>query len=85
MRRCVGSVQDVRSVPGYRYTPELMACFSGGMIAPILGGTLLVINTSFPVYASIGVFMLSGISVLLLSEDAGAALNAKGGKPTLVH
>ena len=38
------------------------------MIAPIVGGALLMIDPSFPVYASIAVFLLSGICVLLIKE-----------------
>ena len=38
------------------------------MIAPIMGGALLMIDPSFPVYASIVVFLLSGICVLLINE-----------------
>jgi hypothetical protein len=44
------------------------------MIAPILGGALLMIDPSFPVYASIVMFVLSGICVLLIDEvDNGAS------------
>ena len=38
------------------------------MIAPIVGGALLMIDPSFPVYASIAMFVLSGICVLLIEE-----------------
>jgi hypothetical protein len=44
------------------------------MIAPIVGGALLMIDPSFPVYASVVVFVLSGICVLLIEEaDNGAS------------
>ncbi|CAL1712613.1 unnamed protein product [Somion occarium] len=43
----------------------------GGMIAPILGGSLLMINVSFPVYASIVIFLIAGVCVLLLKENEG--------------
>ncbi|KAF9807243.1 hypothetical protein IEO21_08295 [Rhodonia placenta] len=51
----------------------------GGMIAPMLGGALLSINNSVPVYASIVIFVLAGLCVLLLHEEkkersAGRAL-----------
>lgn len=36
------------------------------MLAPLAGGALLVVNASFPVYASIVVFAAGGLSVLLL-------------------
>lgn len=42
----------------------------GGMFAPLLGGTLLSIDRAFPVYASIVVFCLAGIAVVLLKEDS---------------
>jgi len=40
----------------------------GGMIAPILGGRLLMIDISFPVYTSVVTFIVAGICVLLLGE-----------------
>ncbi|KIM89212.1 hypothetical protein PILCRDRAFT_813136 [Piloderma croceum F 1598] len=43
----------------------------GGMIAPLLGGTLLMIDRSFPVYTSVVIFAIAGICVLMLKEDAG--------------
>ncbi|KAH9959805.1 major facilitator superfamily domain-containing protein [Russula dissimulans] len=66
----------------YGWTPEIFttkvrgtACGAatalsrvGGMIAPIAGGALLMIDPSFPVYASIVVFILSGVCVLLIKE-----------------
>lgn len=51
------------------------------MIAPILGGSLLTIDHSFPVYFSIVIFLLAVVCVLLLDEKEGD----KGGGPTLVH
>ncbi|KAI0826913.1 MFS general substrate transporter [Trametes gibbosa] len=53
----------------------------GGMIAPILGGTLLTIDHSFPVYVSIGIFILAGICVVLLDEDEGE----RSGQRVLAH
>lgn len=41
------------------------------MIAPLLGGSLLTINRSIPVYTSVVVFCIAGVCVLLLKEDAG--------------
>jgi len=43
----------------------------GGMIAPMLGGFLLSIDHSVPVYVSIVVFILAGLCVLLLHEREG--------------
>ena len=51
------------------------------MIAPILGGSLLMIDHSFPVYASIGIFILAGLCVILLEEREGQ----RGGTRVLVH
>jgi len=47
------------------------------MIAPIVGGALLMIDPSFPVYASVAVFLLSGICVLLI-EEANTGANEEG-------
>ena len=38
------------------------------MIAPILGGSLLVIDHTVPVYTSIVIFVISGVCVLLIKE-----------------
>jgi hypothetical protein len=44
---------------------------SGGMIAPLLGGSLLMINNSYPVYASIVIFLLAAVAVLFLRGHEG--------------
>ncbi|KAG8942014.1 hypothetical protein FRC03_003731 [Tulasnella sp. 419] len=44
----------------------------GGMIAPLLGGSLLVVDTSLPVYTAVGIFIAAGICVLLLDDDAAS-------------
>jgi len=44
----------------------------GGMIAPMLGGILLVVNRSIPVYTSVVTFVITGFCVLLLKEDNSA-------------
>jgi len=54
------------------------------MIAPMAGGTLLMINPSFPVYTSIVVFALSGFCVLLLKETPSAGAG-KGGRSAIIH
>ncbi|KAI0070035.1 MFS general substrate transporter [Panus rudis PR-1116 ss-1] len=54
----------------------------GGMIAPILGGSLLMIDHAFPVYASIVVFLIAGAAVLFLSEDEG---RGNGDSKTVMH
>jgi len=53
----------------------------GGMIAPILGGTLLTIDRSFPVFASIAVFLIAAVAVLLLRGHDGS----RGGAAGLMH
>ena len=56
------------------------------MIAPIVGGALLMIDPSFPVYASIAVFVLSGICVLLIKEVNSGANEDKDRRPgAIVH
>jgi len=56
------------------------------MIAPIVGGALLMIDPSFPVYASIAVFLLSGICVLLIKEDDSGVSEDKDRRPAaIVH
>jgi hypothetical protein len=41
------------------------------MIAPILGGVLLLFSRAAPVYTSMVTFVFAAGCVLLLSEDAG--------------
>ena len=66
----------------FLFTVILNLCrYSGGMIAPILGGSLLMIDHSFPVYASIAIFIVAGVCVLLLEEREGE----RGGARTLGH
>jgi len=44
----------------------------GGMIAPILGGRLLAIDVSVPVYASVVTFFIAGFCVVLIKERGNA-------------
>ncbi|KAH9841485.1 MFS general substrate transporter [Rhodofomes roseus] len=53
----------------------------GGMIAPMLGGMLLAINQSIPVYVSIIVFAIAGFCVLLIREQP----REHGGGRVIVH
>ena len=82
MRCSICAVQDV-SIPLITHDFFTHTPYSGGMIAPVLGGMLFMIDLSFPVYTSIVVFGLSGACVLLLREDAGASHG--GGRAALVH
>lgn len=41
------------------------------MIAPLLGGALLVVNRAFPVWTSVVIYVITGVFVLLLHETAG--------------
>ena len=41
------------------------------MIAPILGGALLMADRSLPVYTSVVIFALAGLCTLALKEDEG--------------
>lgn len=48
------------------------------MIAPIIGGILLMMNRSIPVYTSVIVFGFAGFCVLLLKEEAGEGARVGG-------
>ncbi|KAG6898420.1 hypothetical protein C0992_004131 [Termitomyces sp. T32_za158] len=54
----------------------------GGMIAPMLGGMLLMINRSVPVYTSVIIFMFAGFCVLLIRENQD---NRIKGERVIVH
>ncbi|KAG2138594.1 MFS general substrate transporter [Suillus bovinus] len=54
----------------------------GGMIAPLLGGVLLVLNRGIPVWTSVVVYAITGVFVLLLHESAG---NIRGAERSFVH
>ncbi|KAF5376819.1 hypothetical protein D9757_008908 [Collybiopsis confluens] len=49
----------------------------GGMIAPILGGVLLLVDRAIPVFTSVAVFCFAGLCVLLLKENAGDGARRK--------
>lgn len=53
------------------------------MIAPLLGGMLLVIDRSIPVYTSVVTFAIAGCCVLLLKEDNSP--RKKGGMRSIAH
>ncbi|KAF8349514.1 MFS general substrate transporter [Amanita rubescens] len=55
----------------------------GGMIAPLLGGMLLVIDRSIPVYTSVVTFAIAGCCVLLLKEDNSP--RKRGGMRSIAH
>ncbi|KAF8547038.1 MFS general substrate transporter [Imleria badia] len=55
----------------------------GGMIAPLLGGTLLFINRTFPVYASVVVYLATAVCVVLLHETAGQG--GRNGERSVMH
>jgi hypothetical protein len=85
---CECFVEGVRLFLTYDFRSVLgltgVVFYRGGMIAPLLGGILLGINIAFPVYASIVVFVVAALAVLLLKEDEGASGDRRGG-PALVH
>ncbi|KAJ6583947.1 MFS general substrate transporter [Mycena vulgaris] len=56
----------------------------GGMIAPMLGGALLLFSRAAPVYTSMVAFVLAAGCVLLLSEDEGEGGRSRGGRPVRV-
>ncbi|KAF7298678.1 MFS general substrate transporter [Mycena indigotica] len=51
----------------------------GGIIAPLIGGLLLLFSRAAPVYASMLVFVIAAVCVLGLAEDEGEGGKAKGG------
>ena len=53
------------------------------MIAPLIGGRLLVIDRSIPVYTSVVAFVIAGCCVLLLKEDSSP--QKRGGMRAVVH
>lgn len=53
----------------------------GGMIAPILGGQLLTVDVSLPVYTSVVTFVIAGICVLFLKE----AEKSEGEETVILH
>ncbi|KAG6865049.1 hypothetical protein C0991_005495 [Blastosporella zonata] len=57
----------------------------GGMIAPMLGGALLMIDRSIPVYTSVAVFVFAAFCVLLLRENEGDSGSRAKGERTIVH
>ncbi|KAH0826166.1 major facilitator superfamily domain-containing protein [Lanmaoa asiatica] len=62
----------------------IVSLHRGGMIAPLLGGTLLFINRSFPVYASVVVYLVTALCIVLLRETAGQG-GGGNGERALMH
>ncbi|KAJ7701373.1 major facilitator superfamily domain-containing protein [Mycena rosella] len=57
----------------------------GGMIAPLLGGALLLVSRAAPVYTSMVAFVCAAGCVLLLSEDEGEGGRSRGRVRAVVH
>jgi len=57
------------------------------MVAPMLGGVLLMMNRSIPVYTSVVIFAIAGFCVLLLKEQSGSGGGRGKGRSgaSLVH
>jgi hypothetical protein len=56
------------------------------MIAPMLGGILLMLDRSIPVYTSVIIFTIAGLCVLLLREGEGDSGRGQGkGVKTILH
>lgn len=55
------------------------------MIAPMLGGMLLMIDRSLPVYTSTVVFVFAGFCVLMLKEDEGEGGRGSKGDRVVMH
>lgn len=85
MWHCLRSLQNVRPLDYLlkRYTNPLIC--RGGMIAPMLGGSLLMIDRSIPVYTSVVIFAIAGFCVLLLKEGAGDSARGRKGGRAIVH
>ena len=49
------------------------------MIAPVLGGALLMASRSLPVYTSVFVFIIAGICTLMLRVEDNGESKGKGG------
>lgn len=57
----------------------------GGMIAPLLGGSLLMIDRSVPVYTSVVVFIVAASCVLMLDDKGGEGEGDGGQGGGLMH
>lgn len=55
------------------------------MIAPMLGGMLLMIDRTVPVYTSVVIFAIAGICVLMLKEDEGDGGRTSTRERVVVH
>ena len=55
------------------------------MIAPMLGGVLLMMDRTIPVYTSVVVFAVAGSFVLLVPESDEERQQKHKGKRTIVH
>ena len=61
--------------------------YRSGMIGPLLGGTLLGIDVSFPVYASAIAFLAGAACAIALPFESAAGVEASfdNGPYTLLH
>ncbi|TRM63911.1 major facilitator superfamily domain-containing protein [Schizophyllum amplum] len=57
----------------------------GGMVSPVLGGILLMISKSLPLYVSATMFTVAGFCILLLREDEGEGGRTKGKRAVIAH
>lgn len=89
LRHCLCAVAHVSFYCGSfaAVTDDLVRTSSGGMIAPLLGGILLTMDRTIPVYTSVVIFAIAGFCVLLLRENAGDSGARDGAKPSrsIVH
>ena len=63
------------ALPQISLIPNALNLYRGGMIAPLLGGTLITIDNSVPLYTSAVVFVLASVCILALREDDGEGRN----------
>ncbi len=71
MWHCLSTLADVSHSNALLFLYKLTRFDRGGIIAPFLGGFLLMIDRTIPVYFSVVIFAIAGFCVLLLKEDAG--------------
>lgn len=55
------------------------------MVAPVLGGALLVVSRALPVYASVVVFIVAGVCTLMLRVEEEGPRARSGGERMVSH
>jgi hypothetical protein len=84
VRDCFCTITNVSTPLEHERDAIIDILLRGGMIAPLLGGGLLMMDRSIPVYASIITFTVAGLCVLMLTEGEGDSGRGKA-EPLVVH